>query len=319
MHDEPGLAKSVLPLVTPAINAAGLETVAATVLRLGESERGMAVFASAPGHATIVDQSFADAVAARISVTLEQEQTRRDARRVVADHELAISVASHDLINPLSTIQIGATALLDPEPLPTGRTRHVAELIQRSATWMQHILRDLLDRASLQVGRMELHRQRICVEQVIDVTHEIFAPLAEEHRVLFMCSSAKDVPEIDADPDRLLQVLSNLISNAIKFTPPGGRVELSVRAEPTDHAPADEGQPGPGARFIVRDTGKGIAAEELPHVFEWFWHSESAPPGSTGLGLSIAKALVEAHGGELQVESGKGQGTRFWFTLPGVG
>jgi signal transduction histidine kinase len=181
---------------------------------------------------------------------------------------------------------------------------------------MQHIVRDLLDRASLEAGRMELHRRPVPVERLVDTAQEMFAPLAEERRLLFMCSSASDAPAVDADPDRLLQVLSNLITNAIKFTGPGGRVELSVRAAPVERARGREGHGDRGVRFTVRDTGEGIPADELPYVFEWFWHSRSTPQGGAGLGLAIAKALVEAHGGELHVESTRGQGTTFWFTLP---
>ena len=136
-----------------------------------------------------------------------------------------------------------------------------------------------------------------------------------------------DLPAVDADPDRLMQVLSNLLGNAIKFTPSGGRVVLStqrvegkladVRSDAHD-ATREEEVTNVGVRFTVSDTGPGIRSEDLEHVFDWFWHAPSARPGGKGLGLAIAKELVEAHRQALHVESTLGKGSTFWFTMPAV-
>jgi signal transduction histidine kinase len=113
-----------------------------------------------------------------------------------------------------------------------------------------------------------------------------------------------------ADQRRLLQVLSNLLGNAMKFTPPGGRVVLSARR--------GNGS-GAGVRFQVRDTGPGIAPEDQEHIFDWFWHAERGGRGGSGLGLAIAAGLVRAHSGQLRVESDGHRGSRFSFTVPCTG
>ena len=114
---------------------------------------------------------------------------------------------------------------------------------------------------------------------------------------------------MDADPDRLQEALSNLLGNAIKFTPAGGRVVLSARA-------ASDQENRPAVRFAVSDTGPGIPEQDLPHVFDWFWHSQTGKRASTGLGLAIAKGVIEAHRAHLMVESAPGSGSTFWFNLP---
>jgi signal transduction histidine kinase len=124
---------------------------------------------------------------------------------------------------------------------------------------------------------------------------------------------------MDADPHRLLQALSNLLGNAMKFTPAGGRVELlaqDARADFEGRRPATDTDPG--IRFAVRDTGHGIPSEDLGHVFDWFWHSPREARGGSGLGLAIAKGIIEAHRGRLHVESAPGLGSTFWFTVPTV-
>jgi signal transduction histidine kinase len=131
----------------------------------------------------------------------------------------------------------------------------------------------------------------------------MFDSLAASKQVRFEQIAKEPDLAILADRERVLQVLSNLIGNALKFTPPGGNVTLSIERE------------GPMARFGVLDTGPGIASDNLPHVFERFWRETPAEKG-TGLGLFIAKGIVDAHGGRIWVESEVGRGTRFYFTLP---
>jgi signal transduction histidine kinase len=194
--------------------------------------------------------------------------------------------------------------------------QHMAGLIQRSAEWMQHIVQDLLDRASLDAGRLTLHRTPTAVGDMLDVIVELYTPIALERSIDFVLDSASDLPALNADPDRLLQALSNLVSNAMKFTPPGGRVELQARpGDPfPDSTAVDEQRP---VQFSVRDTGPGIAPEDLTHIFEWFWRSPAGASGA-GLGLAIAKGLIEAHHGQLHVDSKLGEGSTFWFVIPTV-
>jgi signal transduction histidine kinase len=126
-----------------------------------------------------------------------------------------------------------------------------------------------------------------------------------------------NLPAVDADPQRLLQVLSNLVNNALKFTPAGGRVEIQAQSA-GDFQPENllSGRRSTAVRFTVRDTGTGISSQDLGHVFDWYWQSPTGGEEGAGLGLAIAKGLIEAHRSRLNVESVVGAGTSFWFTMP---
>jgi signal transduction histidine kinase len=293
-----------------------------------QGERGpygiLGAHAREPHHFTPDDANFLQSVAHLLATALqrfradaEREGLLRQMGRAVAARDRAVDIVSHDLGNPLSTIQVCAAALLDPEPSSPDGVRHMAHIIQRSAAWMQQIVHDLLDRASLDAGRLVLHLQPTAVADVLGAAHAIFAPVAVEHAIELVMESAPELPAANADPQRLLQVLSNLLSNAIKFTPAGGRIVVTARlALGEGREPAAAMERGGGIRFEVRDSGCGIAPEDLAHVFDWYWHSEREGRTGTGLGLAIAGGLVEAHHGRLHVESTPGRGSRFWFTIP---
>jgi signal transduction histidine kinase len=250
-------------------------------------------------------------------VESQREDLLAQLRRAVAARDRAVGVVSHDLGNPLSTIQICATALLDPEQPSEEGIRGMAEIIQRSAAWMQQIVHDLLDRASLDSGSLVLDRQTIQLPGLLDAARVMFVPVAEDHGVSFRVESGVDLPPVDADPARLLQVLSNLLGNAIKFTPAGGRVVLSVSPdEDVFTGGIGSGERSPAIRFSVGDNGPGITSEDLGHIFDWFWQSKRDGRSGTGLGLAIARGLIEAHQGRLRVDSSPGRGSTFWFTLP---
>jgi signal transduction histidine kinase len=280
-----------------------------------------------PRRFTLQDVNFMQSVANLLAAALQhhQVQSEREAllhqlRQAVAARDRAVGIVSHDLGNPLSTIQICATALLDPDPPSAAGTRHMAEIIQRSATWMQQILHDLLDRASLDSGRLVLDRQTTPLPRLLDAAQLMFAPVAQEHGVSFTVESGAGLPAVDADPARLLQVLSNLLGNAMKFTPTGGRVVLSVSAdEDVFSAVGAPSVRSPSVRFAVSDDGPGITSEDLSHIFDWFWQSKPEGRSGAGLGLAIAKGLIEAHRGRLRVESTPGKGSTFWFALPVAG
>jgi signal transduction histidine kinase len=270
------------------------------------------------------DVNFVRSVANLLAATLQHHmvETEREKlllrlRQAVAARERAVGIVSHDLGNPLSTIQICATALQDPDPPSETGVRKMAEIIQRSAAWMQQIVHDLLDRASLDAGRLVLDRQTTALASVLGPAQVMFEPVAKEHGVKLVFESGPGLPPVDADPKRLLQVLSNLLGNAVKFTPAGGRVVVSVTADAEGiAATGPAGMRSPAVRFTVTDTGPGIASADLAHVFDWFWQSQQEGRTGSGLGLAIAKGLIEAHRGRLRVESAPGQGTTFWFTIP---
>jgi signal transduction histidine kinase len=212
-----------------------------------------------------------------------------------------LAIVSHDLRTPLSTIALGTTLLEDASQ---DRTQ-VIEIIKRAADRMERLIKDLQEMGRLDAGRT----LRVDARSV-----ELATLLREACEALHIQAGAKqqevtcDLPAppiaVSADPDRICQVLGNLIGNAIKFTPRGGRIVLAARRE------------GPEVRVSVTDQGPGIPEADLPRVFDPYWQAQATARLGAGIGLKIAKGLVEAHGGRIWVESKVGEGTTFSFTLP---
>jgi signal transduction histidine kinase len=234
-----------------------------------------------------------------------------DAARPAAepDRELdgiaIVSAVGHELRSPLTSIR-GYTSLLlnrwdrigdDDKKLMLGQISHDAERVTR-------LINELLDISRIETGRLHLARKQL------DVSTTVWAVLASvgmEHPELEASVHVADgTPEVEADEDKIEQVLTNLVENAVKYgSPQGLRIEV-----------------GPdGADMVavtVRDQGPGIAANDLPHVFDRWFQREHGRPTGTGLGLWISKGIVEGHGGDLTVESAEGEGAAFTFTLPAV-
>jgi signal transduction histidine kinase len=168
---------------------------------------------------------------------------------------------------------------------------------------MNRLIQDLLDAAKLEAGRVAIAARPIQVAPLMREAQEMLAPLAAEKGLSLDCKIAEPLPEVTADGGRVLQVLSNLVGNAIKFTPKGGRIVMRA-----------EDAPG-GVRFSVADTGPGIPEEQLTKLFGRFWQGNPADRRGIGLGLTISKGIVDAHGGRIWVESRVGEGTTFHFTL----
>jgi signal transduction histidine kinase len=229
----------------------------------------------------------------------EREATET-ARRAAAARDELLAIVSHDLRNPLAAIAM-ATDLLKPDPSSPLAPRHLAA-IGSAAKRMEHLIGELLDVAKLDAGKLELALEPCAVESLFDATLALFSARALEARVAI--AAASDGLAVAADRERVLQVLANLVGNALKYTPAGGRVSLAARA--VDGAVCIE----------IADTGPGIAADALPHVFERYWQARARGRGSLGLGLYICKQLVEAHHGRIGVDSRPGAGSTFWFELP---
>jgi signal transduction histidine kinase len=295
----------------------GLASGSAVPIHVAGQVRGLLVLgASAERREGPTDETFACAVADRIDMAISQTRLLRRAQRAVAARDRAVSIVSHDLRNPIGTIQICARALLEPDPPTVSGVRQMGDLILRSAAWMQQIVEDLLDRATLDAGRLPLHRVPTNVMEIMSTAQAMFATAARVNKVELELSSDPQLPLVHADAHRLMQALANLLGNAIKFTPPGGRVRLTAEHVGAPSTMRGTEDPERSIRFSVSDTGPGIPAEDLRHVFDWFWHAQGDTRGGVGLGLSIARGIVEAHRGRLQVESTLGRGSTFSFTVP---
>jgi signal transduction histidine kinase len=237
----------------------------------------------------------------RLSTQYASERAATEAaRRATAAREEILAVVSHDLRNPLTAIAMGTSLLAETIESPTQR-KHVAK-IANAGSRMQSLIDQLLDVAQFESGKLALHRQHCDVPELFDSVTSLFDVRAADAGIEIHVEPY--AAAVDADRERIIQVLSNLVANALKFTPRGGRV--SLRAQ---HADAH-------VRFEVSDTGQGIAADQLPHLFDRYWQGHSRGRGSLGLGLYICKQLVAAHGGEIGVESVASSGSTFWFTLP---
>jgi signal transduction histidine kinase len=237
---------------------------------------------------------------------------RRAQRTGLADEAIAsrddfLAMASHDLRNMLGGIALSAASLMnvraeDEVRRAIGRD---AQRIQRYTARMSRLVGDLLDVVSIEAGHLAVAPQRHEATELLRETQDIFQSVAAAKGISIRAEVNADSLLARYDHERILQVLANLVGNAIKFTPQGGRVDLLV--EPVDQE----------IRFAVSDTGRGIAADQLHAMFERFWQSATKSDASgLGLGLHISRCIVEAHGGKIWAESRLGEGSTFYFTLP---
>lgn len=239
----------------------------------------------------------------RAGIAMENARLYTQAQEAIRARDEMLAIVSHDLRNPLSTIVLGATAVLQSEELGPHSTKRV-EMIQRAASRMEHLLRDLLDTASLQVGRLAIDKRPEDLASLVAEVADGYEQIAHDKSVTLRreCHLAGVV--LACDRGRMMQALGNLLGNAVKFSRPGDTVSLSC------FATAD------AVQLAVRDTGPGIAPQDLPHIFLPYWSGKRHAIEGTGLGLYICKGIVEAHDGRLEVESTLGVGTTFTVTLP---
>ena len=235
----------------------------------------------------------------------QERRARAEAEAAMRAREQVLAAVSHDLRGPLASIMIGASMLADAMPTTPETASYAkhAAAIQRASEQMSQLLNDLLDVSRIEAGYLSLDRATHPSADLLRAAVEMFQPQADRRRIQLDTDDEPDMTPVHCDQARVLQVFSNLVGNALKFTADGGRVTLHARRE------------GNSVQFSVADTGKGIAAEQLPHIFTPYWQARKADRAGIGLGLAIAKGIIEAHGGAISVESA-GRGTTFTFSLP---
>jgi signal transduction histidine kinase len=232
-----------------------------------------------------------------------EHEAREAAEAAVRARDEVLRIVAHDIGNSLSAVKIHALVLERTLPAEDGEARKRTAAIRDLTAQMDRLRQDLLDVAAIEAGRLSVEPVPIEVGQVVHDAVEALSELAAHKGVALSAVVEPRLPRVPADRERVMQVLANLGGNAVKFTPAGGAVELRAERE------AD------AVRVSCTDTGPGIAAEDLPHVFDRFWQARSTRRAGAGLGLAIAKGIVEAHGGEITAESTPGEGSTFSFTL----
>jgi len=283
-------------LATPLVHAG--ETVGALALHFKEAA---AVGAADRTFTLLLAQAAATALHRARSFDAELDKRRR-AELLVQVREDVLGVVAHDLRNPLNLILMTTKLLIDVQLAPERRTELLG-IAMRASKQMNRMIDDLLDHVRLQAGKLSLDIEEVSVDTIMRQAEETFRPLAERRHLHFEILT-HDGAIVRADPKRVSQIVGNLIGNAIKFTPEEGSVTL--RAIPDDEQVV----------FQVVDDGPGIPPEQMSHLFDNFWQARKSDQRGVGLGLAIAKELVEAHGGKIWVESEVDHGSTFSFSLP---
>lgn len=240
----------------------------------------------------------------RAALALEQS-ARSEAERATRARDDVLAIVAHDLRNPIHTITLCAEALLEQTAEIDGR-RHSIGVIKRCTKTMERLIADLLDVARIEAGKLNVRQDPVELQALISDMLEQFEVEALARKVTIRGEIQAGLPMVAGDRERLMQVLSNLLGNALKFTPDGGKITVqAVMATDT-------------VRVSIEDTGTGITETDLPHIFDRYWQANRQRSAGAGLGLAICKGIVEAHGGRIWATSTVERGTVVSFTLPSV-
>jgi len=261
-----------------------------------------AVGAADQAFTLLLAQAAADALYRARGFDAEREQ-RHEAELASRAREEVLGVVAHDLRNPIHLLGSTAELLADPK-LEENERPDLLQVSKRAVRQMDRLIGDLLDTARLQAGRFSLQLKDVKASRLLRQAEETFRQMAADKKIQFEVSVPAQDLTLRADEDRAAQVLGNLLGNAFKFTPAGGRVTLSVSRSDGD------------AQFHVADTGPGLSEEQIGRLFERFWQGRPGDRRGVGLGLTIARGIVEAHAGRMWVDSTPGNGSTFSFSLP---
>ncbi len=250
------------------------------------------------------DLFLAADVARRAAVVVEHARLFHQAEQATRARDDILAVVAHDLRNPLNTMTMAISLMLETTPPERTQERRQQEIVRRAADRMNRMIQDLLDVKRMESGHLTMDLKSESADVIVNDTIEMLRPLASGSSIVMESSVAGNLPPVLADAARIQQVLSNLVGNAVKFTPRQGRITVCADLFKEE------------VRFAVIDTGSGIPSEQVPHIFGRFWQAKSSDRRGIGLGLAIAKGIVEAHRGRIWVESHVGLGSTFYFTLP---
>ncbi len=247
------------------------------------------------------DLKLARQLADRAALRIDNLRLLARANSAVRSRDEMIAVVSHDLKSPLQSIA-SAASMLQLDDSPDDRLK-CTETIELATSQMDRMLTDLLDISCIDAGRFAIDPEYVDVASLLSEARALFEPLAAGRSVRFECRVEEGLPRVCVDRSRILQVLSNLLGNALKFVGAGGRIELGATLD-------ERGR----VRIAVTDDGDGIREEDLPRIFERFWRGEGRSTGA-GLGLALVNDILEAHGGTVDVVSRPGEGSTFSFVL----
>lgn len=251
------------------------------------------------------ERELAEELTAQVAFAVDNAGLYEAAQHAGRARDELLGVVSHDLRNPLSAIAMCARVMLDSPPDAATSRRDLAGAVLQSTELMNRMIQDLLDVSTIESGHLRITRSPQRLDALVSRVLEMHREAAVASEIQLNVELAADTPQVDVDGTRVIQVLANLVGNAIKFTERGGRVTIRACTS------------GKFLEVAVTDTGVGIPQEDQPNIFDRYWHARrSSRTLGTGLGLAIARGIVDAHGGHLTVTSAPAQGSTFSFTLP---
>jgi PAS domain S-box-containing protein len=287
------------------LRAMGLRSAMVVPLSIGDTRLGVLGLASSSRPFEEADVPLTLEIGRRCALFIESARLHRSEEAAILAKDEVLAIVAHDLRNPLANMMFQLALLRRPPGEPERRSMETVDALDQAARRMRSILADLLDVTNFESGQLELNRTRVAPAEVITEVSRSQRELIYARSLELRIDVAPNLPDIWAERSRVLQVLENLIGNATKFTT-AGTVSLGAKVEAGEVV------------FWVADTGVGIAAEDVAHLFDRFWQARRSHRSGAGLGLAIVQEIVYAHKGRLWVDSTPGSGSTFFFTMPSV-